>query len=225
MTGWRRYLFEPLLNNNPITIQMLGICSALAVTTNLKTALTMCIAVTVVLTFSSGFISAIRHHIPSSIRLIIQITIIASMVIVIDQILQAWFFDISRVLSIFVSLIVTNCLVMGRTEGFAMHNGVAASVLDALGNAAGYSLILIVVASIRELLGMGSLFGVPLLPLVEQGGWFEPLDFMQKAPSAFFIIGLLIWAIRSIKKDQIEPAPVTVHRELPASVLTNESGS
>ncbi len=225
MTSWRRYLFEPLLNNNPITIQMLGICSALAVTTNLKTALTMCIAVIVVLTVSSGIISAIRHHIPSSIRLIIQITIIASMVIVIDQILQAWFFEISRVLSIFVSLIVTNCLVMGRTEGFAMHNSVVPSILDALGNAAGYSLILIFVASIREILGMGTLLGIPLLPLAEHGGWFEPMAFMQKAPSAFFIIGLLIWGIRSIKTEQVEAAKITLHGTLPMSATSREGGS
>ena len=152
-------LLNPLLGNNPVTVQMLGICSALAVTTNMKTAVTMSIAVIAVMIAASAIISAIRHHIPDSIRLILQITIIASLVIVIDQILQAWFYDISKVLSIFVSLIVTNCLVMGRAEGFAMHHEVKPAVLDALGNALGYSLILLLVAFIRELFGLGTLFG------------------------------------------------------------------
>jgi len=163
----------------------------------MQTALTMSIAVIAVMVCSSAIISAIRKHIPTSVRLIVQITIIASLVIVIDQILQAYFFDISRVLSIFVGLIVTNCLVLGRAEGFAMCNSVADSVWDALGNGLGYSAILMIVAFIRELFGFGTLFGRSMLPTIDDGGWFEPLTVMQMAPSAFFIIGLLIWAIRS----------------------------
>lgn len=203
--SFRQQLITPLVSSNPITLQMLGICSALAVTTNLKTALTMSIAVTLVMVISSGIISSIRHHIPHSIRLIIQITIIASMVIVIDQILQAWFFEISRVLSIFVGLIVTNCMVMGRAEAYAIHNPILPSIADALGNGFGYSLILLVVAFIRELLGFGTLFDYSVLPTIEQGGWFVPLGIMQMAPSAFFIIGMLIWAIRFWIPAQVEP--------------------
>lgn len=204
----RQYLISPLIDTNPITLQMLGICSALAVTTSLKTALTMSIAVTLVMVAASGIISSIRDHIPSSVRLIIQITIIASLVIIIDQVLQAWFFDISRVLSIFVGLIVSNCLVLGRAEGFAMQNSVVPSMLDALGNGLGYSLILFIVAFIRELFGFGTVFGYTVLPTTDNGGWFQPLGVMQTAPSAFFIIGLLIWAIRSLKVTQVEPATI-----------------
>ena len=204
----RNYLFSPLIDTNPITLQMLGICSALAVTTSMQTALTMSIAVTVVMVVASGIISCIRNHIPSSVRLIIQITIIASLVIVIDQVLQAWFFDISRVLSIFVGLIVSNCLVLGRAEGFAMQNPIGPSLLDALGNGLGYSFILLIVAFIRELFGFGTLFGYSVLPTTDTGGWFQPLGLMQMAPSAFFIIGLLIWAIRSLKVKQVEPATI-----------------
>jgi len=198
------YLTSPLIDNNPITLQMLGICSALAVTTSLSTALTMSIALVVVITASGALISSIRRHLPSSIRLIVQITIIASLVIVADQFLRAFAFEMSQRLSIFVSLIVTNCLVMGRAESFAMHNPVLPSTLDALGNGLGYSLILMVVATIRELLGSGTLFGLSVLPLVADGGWFQPLEFMLLAPSAFFIIGLLVWAIRARRPTQIE---------------------
>ena len=205
----RNYLFSPLIDTNPITLQMLGICSALAVTTSMQTALTMSIAVTVVMVMASGIISCIRNHIPPSVRLIIQITIIASLVIVIDQVLQAWFFDISRVLSIFVGLIVSNCLVLGRAEGFAMQNPIGPSLLDALGNGLGYSFILLIVAFIRELFGFGTLFGYRVLPTTDTGGWFQPLGLMQMAPSAFFIIGLLIWAIRSLKVKQVEPATIS----------------
>lgn len=198
------YLTNPLIENNPITLQMLGICSALAVTTSLSTALTMSVALITVLTASSALISSIRRHLPSSIRLVMQITIIASLVIVADQFLRAYAFEMSQRLSIFVSLIVTNCLVLGRAESFAMRNPVWPSVLDALGNGLGYSLILLVVASIRELLGAGSLFGLPVLPLAADGGWFQPLEFMLLAPSAFFIIGLLIWGIRARRPTQVE---------------------
>ncbi len=210
-----RHVTTPLIDNNPVTLQILGICSALAVTTSLATAITMSIALTVVLCLSSGIISAIRHHIPPVIRLIVQITIISTLVIVIDEFLRAYAFEISRQLSIFVGLIVTNCLVLGRAEAFAMRNPVVPSVLDGLGNGLGYSLILIVVGSIRELLGAGTLLGYTVLPTVEQGGWFEPLSLMQLAPSAFFIIGLLIWAIRTRWTNQVEaPKFALKHRQV-----------
>jgi len=205
-------LLPPLMRDNPIMTQMLGICSALAVTTNLQTALTMSIAVTLVLVCASVIISSIRKHIPPSVRLIVQITIIASLVIVIDQILQAWFFDISRVLSIFVGLIVTNCLVLGRAEGFAMHNNVGDSLVDALGNGFGYSLVLMIVAFVRELFGFGTLFGYHAMPVVADGGWFEPLTVMQKAPSAFFIIGLLIWLGNTVQARTAEKADLMSER-------------
>ncbi|MBY4893862.1 NADH:ubiquinone reductase (Na(+)-transporting) subunit D [Rhodobacteraceae bacterium N5(2021)] len=199
-------IIGPLIDQNPITRQILGVCSALAVTTSLDTALVMSAALTTVLCLSSGIISLLRHHIPHVIRLIVQITIIASLVIVIDEFMRAYVFELSRTLSVFVGLIVTNCLVLGRAEAFAMRNPVGPSVLDALGNGLGYSLILIVVGSIRELLGEGSLLGLVILPSVEDGGWFQPLGLMQLAPAAFFIIGLLVWAVRSLRRDQIEPA-------------------
>ena len=204
MTPALRSLTSPLIDNNPVTLQILGICSALAVTTSLATAVTMSIALTVVLSFASGIISAMRHHIPGVIRLIVQITVIASLVIVIDEFLRAFAFEISRQLSIFVGLIVTNCLVLGRAEAFAMRNPVVPSILDGLGNGLGYSLILLVVGATRELLGQGTLLGYTVLPLAENGGWFEPLGLMALAPSAFFIIGLLIWAIRTHWTKQIE---------------------
>lgn len=199
-----RHITAPIIDKNPITLQILGICSALAVTTSLSTALTMSLALTAVLCLASTIISLIRHHIPPVIRLIVQIIIIASLVIVMDEFLQAYFFEISRQLSIFVGLIVTNCLVLGRAEAFAMRNPVLPSFLDGLGNGLGYSLILIIVGSIRELLGAGSLLGYTLLTPASEGGWFEPLDLMRLAPSAFFIIGFLIWAIRSHWVAQID---------------------
>lgn len=199
-----RYLWRPIIAENPITVQILGICSALAVTTSLATALTMSFALTAVLLFSNCSISLIRNHIPPSIRLIVQITIIASLVIVADQFLRAFAYDMSKRLSIFVSLIVTNCIVLGRAEGFAMHNRVWPSFLDGLGNGLGYSLVLVVVGSLRELLGSGTLLGFVVLTTVQQGGWFTPLNLMLLAPSAFFIIGLLIWAVRSWRVEQIE---------------------
>lgn len=199
-----RHFFGPIIDNNPVTLQILGICSALAVTTSLSTALTMSLALTTVLVMGNVAISAIRHHIPAAIRLIVQITIIASLVIVIDQFLIAFAFDISKRLSIFVSLIVTNCLVLGRAEAFAMRHPVGPSVLDALGNGAGYSFVLLTVGGIRELLGSGTLFGITVLPSVKDGGWFIPLDLMLLAPSAFFILGLLIWALRTLRPEQVE---------------------
>lgn len=205
MNASMQTLIKPLGSENPITVQMLGICSALAVTTNVKTALTMSIAVTIVLVAASSIISLIRQQIPSTVRLIIQITIVATLVIVIDQVMLAFFYELSLVLSVFVGLIVTNCLVLGRTEAYAMHNSVADSAIDALGNGLGYSLIMLVVGSIRELLGFGTLFDITVFTTVVDGGWFEPLTVMQSAPSAFFIIGVLIWIIRSARKSQVEP--------------------
>ncbi|MBL7250527.1 NADH:ubiquinone reductase (Na(+)-transporting) subunit D [Alloalcanivorax sp. C16-2] len=202
---WLRVLSHPILDNNPVTLQILGICSALAVTTSLTTAATMAVALTLVLMASSVIISTIRRHIPSSIRLIVQITLIASLVVVADEIIQAYAFPISQRLSIFVGLIVTNCLVLGRAEAFAMHNPPGPAALDALGNGLGYSLILLIVAFLRELFGAGTLFGWPVLPVATDGSGFTPLKFMLLAPSAFFILGLLIWALRSVRQGQIEP--------------------
>jgi len=205
-----RHVTAPLIANNPVTLQILGICSALAVTTSLETALIMSAALTFVLCASAAIISLIRHHVPSSIRLIVQITIVAALVVVIDEFLKAYAFEISGRLSIFVGLIVTNCLVLGRAEGFAMHNPVLPSVLDGLGNGLGYSLILLVVGAIREFLGAGTLMGHAVVRTVAEGGWFQPLGLMALAPSAFFIIGLLVWAIRSVW---------TVQKEVPEFAL------
>lgn len=197
-------LTAPLIRENPITLQILGICSALAVTTSLATALTMAVSLTVVLTLAAGIISVIRRHIPDTIRLIVQIVIIASLVIVIDQVLQAYFFEISRALSVFVGLITTNCLVLGRTEAYARHNPPLPAMVDAFGNSLGYSLILVFIGSVRELFGKGELMGYQVLPLADQGGWFTPLSLMLLAPSAFFLLGGLVWAIRSVMTEQAE---------------------
>ena len=202
----RQILFEPIIDNNPITLQVLGVCSALAVTVKLAPSLIMCIALTFVITCASAAVSLIRHHIPTNIRIIVQITIIASLVIVVDQALKAFAWEISKQLSVFVGLIITNCIVLGRAEAFALHNPVRESVLDALGHAMGYSLILILVATLRELFGSGTLLGFQVLPLVRDGGWYEPNGLMLLAPSAFFIIGLLIWAFRCWKPAQVEEA-------------------
>ncbi len=200
----KEVLFGPIFNDNPIGLQILGICSALAVTTQMSVALVMCIALTLVTAFSNLFISLIRNQIPSSIRIIVQMTIIASLVIVVDQILGAVAYDISKQLTVFVGLIITNCIVMGRAEAFAMQNPPGISFLDGLGNGLGYSVVLMAVAIIRELLGSGSLMGVEILPLVTNGGWYVPTGMMLLPPSAFFIIGLLIWALRSWKSEQVE---------------------
>jgi len=192
----RKVLIDPLVDNNPVTLQVLGICSALAVTTSLLPALLMCVAMISVTTLATGTISSIRRFIPNNIRIIVQMTIIASFVILVDQLLRAYAFETSKQLSVFVGLIITNCIVLGRAEAFAMKNGVGMSMLDGLGNGLGYSLILIVVATFRELLGAGSLMGFEILPLVSNGGWYPANGLMLLPPSAFFIIGLLIWAIR-----------------------------
>ncbi len=197
-------LTAPLVQQNPVTLQILGICSALAVTTSLATALTMSASLTAVLTLSAGLISLIRRHIPDTIRLIVQIIIIASLVIVIDQVLQAFFAEISRALSVFVALITTNCLVLGRTEAFARHNPPLPAMVDAFGNGLGYSLVLLIIGAIRELFGKGELMGLQVFPLAENGGWFTPLSLMLMPPAAFFLLGLLVWLIRSLQPDQAE---------------------
>lgn len=200
----RRTLVRPLVDENPVTLQILGICSALAVTKALATALVMGVALTGVLVLSSTIISAIRGVIPRSIRLIVQITIIASLVIVADQLLQAFAWETSKQLSVFVGLIVTNCIVLGRAETFAMRHRPALAALDALGNGLGYSLVLVAVAAVRELGGAGALLGVPILPLAEHGGWYEPMRFLLLPPSAFFLIGFLVWGVRVWRPAQVE---------------------
>ncbi|MEM8702396.1 MAG: NADH:ubiquinone reductase (Na(+)-transporting) subunit D [Pseudomonadota bacterium] len=200
----RQMLIDPLVDNNPITLQVLGICSALAVTSSLQVSMVMAIAVTLVTGFSSMFISMLRNHIPGSIRIIVQMVIIASLVIIVDQVLKAYAFEISKTLSVFVGLIITNCIVMGRAEAFAMKNPPVAYFIDGVGNGLGYGLILMLVGFIRELFGAGSLFGFNILQTVNNGGWYVPNGMLLLPPSAFFIIGLLIWAFRTWKPEQVE---------------------
>jgi len=202
----KKVLFEPVFSNNPIALQILGICSALAVTTSMQLSVVMGLAVCVVTALSSFAISTIRSQIPSSIRIIVQMTIIASLVIVVDQVLRAYAYEISKQLSVFVGLIITNCIVMGRAEAFAMQNTPTMSFLDGIGNGLGYAVILLAVAFFRELLGSGKLFGFEILTTVNDGGWYVPNGLLLLPPSAFFIIGLLIWALRGWKKEQVEPA-------------------
>ena len=199
-------ILDPIFENNPIALQILGICSALAVTTKMSTSLTMSIAVIAVTAFSGAGVALIRNRIPSSIRIIVQMTIIASLVIIVDQILKAFAFTLSKELSVFVGLIITNCIVMGRAEGFAMQNTVRDSFFDGIGNGLGYSLILLIVGFFRELLGSGKLFGFTILPLQTDGGWYEPNGLMLLPPSAFFIIGFFIWILRIWNPDQMEEA-------------------
>ena len=200
----RDALIDPLFNNNPIALQVLGICSALAVTTRMDTALVMSAAVIGVATSSNYFVSALRNHIPTNIRIIVQLTIIASLVIVVDQILKAYLFEISQQLSVFVGLIITNCIIMGRAEAYAMQNPPAMSLVDGIGNGLGYGAILMGTAFLRELLGFGSLFGAQVLPLAGDGGWYVPNGLMLLSPGAFFIIGFFIWALRTWKPEQVE---------------------
>ena len=204
MADTKSILTTPIFDNNPIALQILGICSALAVTTSVANALVMCVALTLVTAFSSFFISIIRNRIPSSIRIIVQMTIIASLVIVVDQILKAVAYDISKGLSVFVGLIITNCIVMGRAEAFAMSNPPVPSFLDGIGNGLGYSAVLLFVASIREVFGSGSWFGIPLLQPVTDGGWYVPNGLLLLPPSAFFIIAAFIAIIRTWKPEQVE---------------------
>jgi Na+-transporting NADH:ubiquinone oxidoreductase subunit D len=200
----RNTLIDPLFNKNPVLLQVLGICSALAITNSVLTSLIMSLALTTVLAFSNVCISLIRNHLPNSVRIIVQMTIIATGVIVVDELLQAFAPDIARTLSVFVGLIVTNCIVLGRAEAFAIQNNVRMSFLDGIGNGLGYSLVLLAVGSIRELFGAGTWLGIRILPLAQDGGWYIPNSLMLLPPSAFFIIGLLIWLLRSWKSEQVE---------------------
>ena len=202
--SYRKLAIVPIVQNNPIALQVLGVCSALAVTTKMDTAFVMSLAVIFVTAFSNLFVSVIRKIIPNSVRIIIQMTIIASLVILVDQVLKAYLYDISKQLSVFVPLIITNCIVMGRAEGFAMKSKPLESFVDGIGNGVGYGFILITVSFFRELLGSGSVFGYEILPLAKNGGWYEPNGLMLTAPSAFFIIGLMIWVIRIYNPEQIE---------------------
>jgi Na+-transporting NADH:ubiquinone oxidoreductase subunit D len=204
MSSQRDVLVDPIINNNPIALQVLGICSALAVTISMSQTLVMCAAVIFVTTMSNVAVSVVRNRVPTNIRIIVQMTIIASLVIVVDQVLQAVAYDISKSLSVFVGLIITNCIVMGRAEAFAMQNGPFLSALDGFGNPLGYSVILIGVALFREPLGAGTLLGYEIIPTVTNGGWYYSNGLLLLSPSAFFIIGLFIWAIRSWKRDQVE---------------------
>jgi Na+-transporting NADH:ubiquinone oxidoreductase subunit D len=201
----KKALLGPILDNNPIALHVLGICSALAITTKLETALVMSLALTVVCAFSNLFISLIRNQIPSSVRIIIQMTIIASLVIVVDQVLKAYSYEISKQLSVFVGLIITNCIVMGRAEAYAMKSPPTMSFLDGIGNGLGYSFILIVIGSIKELAGFGTLLGFEILPLVTNGGWYQGNGLLILPFSSFFLIGGMIWFIRTIRPEQVEP--------------------
>ena len=200
----KNLLLSPIVDNNPIALQILGICSALAVTTQLKTAVVMAIAVSLVTAFSSMFISMIRNYIPNSIRIIVQLAIIASLVILVDQILRAYAYELSKQLSVFVGLIITNCIVMGRAEAFAMKSGPVESFVDGIGNGLGYGAMLVIVAFLRELIGSGKLFGVTIFQTIQDGGWYQANGLFLLAPSAFFIIGFVIWAIRTWKPEQVE---------------------
>ena len=215
----RKVMIDPLVDNNPVTLQVLGICSALAVTTSLLPALLMCLALTSVAALSTAAISSIRNRIPNNIRIIVHMTIIASFVIVVDQLLKAYAFETSKQLSVFVGLIITNCIVLGRAEAFAMKNGVGMSFLDGLGNGLGYSVILIFVATVRELFGAGSLLGYEILHTVANGGWYEANGLMLLPPSAFFIIGLMIWGIRAWKSAQVEKPEYQIHEVHRTEVL------
>jgi len=200
----KEIVMNPIFKNNPIALQVLGVCSALAVTTSMNVAVVMTLAVIFVLALSNTFVSLIRNYIPSSIRIIVQITIIASLVIVVDQFLKAFAYDISRQLSVFVGLIITNCIILGRAEAYAMQNGPGMSFIDGVGNALGYGVVLLIVGFFRELFGSGSLFGVQLMQLSSDGGWYVANGMMLLPPSAFFIIGLMIWAIRAWDPKQVE---------------------
>ena len=219
MADTRKILVDPLIDNNPLMLQVLGICSALAVTTSLLPALLMCVAMTSVATFSGAAISSIRNHIPNNIRIIVQMTIIASLVIVVDQMLKAYAFETSKQLSVFVGLIITNCIILGRAEAFAAKNGIAVSALDGFANGLGYSIVLVAVATTRELFGAGTLLGFNILPVTADGGWYEPNGLMLLPPSAFFIIGLLIWAVRTARPKQVEKPEYQIHEVHRTEVL------
>ncbi len=195
---------DPLIHNNPIALQVLGICSALAVTTTMATTTVMCVAVVAVNALSNLSVSLLRHRIPNSIRIIVQLTIIASLVIVTDQVLKAYVYEVSRQLTVFVGLIITNCIIMGRAEAFAMQNPPLRSLLDGIGNGLGYAAVLLVTGTLREIFGSGSFFGAPVLPLASEGGWYTPNGLMTLSPGAFFVIGFLIWTLRWFRPEQNE---------------------
>ena len=203
-TETRRILMDPLIHNNPIALQVLGICSALAVTTGMQTSVVMSAAVVAVIALSNLSVSLLRNMIPTNIRIIVQLTIIASLVIVTDQILKAYVYEISKQLSVFVGLIITNCIIMGRAEAFAMQNPPLKSLIDGIGNGMGYAAILLVVGASREVLGAGTFWGIPVLPLASEGGWFTPNGLMSLSPGAFFVIGFLIWILRTFRPEQNE---------------------
>ncbi len=211
----KNVLLNPLLQHNPIMLQVLGICSALAVTSSMKTAMVMSLSVTAVLAISNLAVSSIRNVIPSSVRFIAELTVIASLVIIVDQLLKAFSFQLSKQLSVYVGLIITNCIVMGRAEAFAMKYPPIPSLVDGLGNGLGYSIILLSVGTIREILGSGTWFGITVLPLAKDGGWYVPNGLLVLPPSGFFLIGLFIWGLRSMKryKAQVEPAQFTISHE------------
>lgn len=206
MNNMKKILWDPIFNNNPIALQILGICSALAVTSKLETSIVMALAVTFVLMFSNLAVSAIRNHIPSSIRILVEMTIIASLVIIADQLIKAYAYDVSKQLSVYVGLIITNCIIMGRAEAFALKNPPMVSLMDGLGNGLGYAFVLLFVGFFRELLGSGKLLGFSVLPLSTEGGWYTANGLFLLAPSAFILIGLLIWGIRTWKPEQVEEA-------------------
>ena len=222
MSKAREVLLNPIFNDNPIALQILGICSALAVTTNLYPTLLMCFALTSVLCLSNLFVSIIRNHIPTNVRMIVQITLIASLVVLVDEVLKAYDYETSKTIGVFVALIVTNCIVMGRAEAYAMQNGPWLSFLDGLGNGLGYSLILIIVATIRELFGSGTLFGYEILILTQNGGWYLGNNYMVLSSSSFILIGLFIWLLRSWKVEQIEEPEFQVARN---NLETKEAGT
>ena len=204
MSKYKEILFDPIFKNNPIALQILGICSALAVTTKLETSLVMSIAVLMVIAFSNLFVSLIRNHIPGSIRILVEMTIIASLVIITDQLIKAFAYDVSKQLSVYVGLIITNCIVMGRAEAYALKNPPWESFLDGIGNGLGYAVILLIVGFVRELFGSGKLFGLTILPLTNDGGWYMGNGLLLLAPSAFFLIGFFIWILRTFYPEQVE---------------------
>ncbi len=212
-------LTKPILENNPVILQILGICSALAVTSSVKVSMVMAIGLTLVSAFSNFFVSLVRNYLPNSVRIIAQMIIISALVIVVDQVLRAVAYDISKQLSVFVGLIITNCIVMGRTEAFALKNPPVPAFLDGIGHGLGYSVLLLVVATIRELFGSGKWFGFQILPTVTDGGWYVPNGLLLLPPSAFFLIGLVIWGLRTWKKNQVEKADFKI---APNSVTTQE---
>lgn len=200
----KKVLFRPIFEDNPIALQILGICSALAVTTKMEAVMVMSVAVVIVCALSNLFVSLIRNHVPNSIRIIVQMTIIASLVILTDQVLKAFVYDVAKSMSVYIGLIITNCIVMGRAEAYAMKNGPFMSFLDGIGNGFGYAIVLIFVGVFRELFGSGKLFGTSILPLITEGGWYPANGMMLLSPSAFFLIGFFIWGLRAWKKDQVE---------------------